>query len=99
MPEFRITVPPCQCINDTESEMSSQNNADDDLLYKMLGLAEIHIPQLTYNPLPLQCLAADALPGNVKEEIDHLTQSSIKEIKRTSNSSTGSDQFNKVETE
>ena len=35
--------------------------------------AEILIPTLLYNPLPLQCLAADALPKQIKEEIDQIT--------------------------
>lgn len=35
--------------------------------------AEILIPALLYNPLPLQCLAADALPIQIKEEIDQIT--------------------------
>ena len=35
--------------------------------------AEVLIPTLLYNPLPLQCLAADALPIQIKEEIDQIT--------------------------
>ena len=35
--------------------------------------AEILVPTLLYNPLPLQCLAADALPIQIKEEIDQIT--------------------------
>ena len=93
MPEFRTAV---ECINDRE--MSNKNDVDnDDSLYKLLGLAEIHVPQLTYNPLPLQCLAAAALPGNVKQEIEQLTVSSIKEVKRAASSAgSSSDQSNKV---
>jgi len=37
------------------------------LLSKM---PEISIPSTLYNPLPLQCLAVNALPNGVKREID-----------------------------
>ena len=33
-------------------------------------LPEISIPPTLHNPLPLQCLAASALPDNVRNEID-----------------------------
>ena len=47
--------------------------------------AEITLPQAYYSstrlhqPLPLQCLAADALPQSLKEEIEKLTLSSLAE--------------------
>lgn len=44
--------------------------------------AEITLPQAYYRlhqPLPLQCLAADALPQSLKEEIEKLTLSSLAE--------------------
>ena len=33
----------------------------------------------TRSPLPLQCLAADALPDSVKQEIEDVTNSSLQE--------------------
>lgn len=44
---------------------------------------DITLPQDCYRrpagPLPLQCLAADALPDSLKEEIEKLTASSLEE--------------------
>ena len=44
---------------------------------------DITLPQDCYRrpaePLPLQCLAADALPDSLKEEIERLTVSSLEE--------------------
>ena len=42
-------------------------------LWPTLSLPDIVIPAPLHNPLPLQCLAADALPEQVKEEIDRIT--------------------------
>lgn len=36
------------------------------------SLPEVIIPETLYNPLPLQCLAAGALPEAVREEIDQV---------------------------
>lgn len=36
----------------------------------LTSLPEISIPPTLYNPLPLQCLAANALPESVRNEID-----------------------------
>ena len=63
-------------INDTELEGSGTMEKSDrtmsvESLNTLLGkLPEISIPPTLYNPLPLQCLAANALPDGVKAEID-----------------------------
>lgn len=36
----------------------------------LMRMPEIHIPTLVHNPLPLQCLAASALPPELRREID-----------------------------
>ena len=36
------------------------------------NLPEISLPRPIYNPLPLQCLAASALPESVQREIDEV---------------------------
>lgn len=87
MPEFRITNSPLEYANEA-ADMEEQNDQD---LCRLLGLAEIPLPRLLHNPLPLQCLAAEALPGNLKQEIDQLTKSSIKEVNRSSTTSSSGD--------
>ena len=75
MPEFRANSPP---FDYTSKIMSEVGEID---LCKSLGLSDISIPKLQYNPLPLQCLAAEALPSNVKDEIEQLTKSSLMEVR------------------
>ena len=36
----------------------------------LMRMPEIYIPTLVHNPLPLQCLAASALPPELRREID-----------------------------
>lgn len=38
-----------------------------------LGLPDIVVPRLVNSPLPLQCLAAEALPDEMKREIQLIT--------------------------
>lgn len=47
--------------------------AAQETLSAIAGLPDIVIPPSRYNPLPLQCLAANALPNQVKDEIDRIT--------------------------
>lgn len=42
-------------------------------MWSALELPDIVIPPPLYNPLPLQCLAAEALPVELKEEINRIT--------------------------
>ena len=92
MPEFRITNSPLEYANEAAADMEEKNDQE---LCRLLGLADIPLPRLLHNPLPLQCLAAEALPGNLKQEIDQLTKSSIKEVNRSSTTSSSGDS-NKV---
>ena len=50
-----------------------EGSPDHEHLRATLDLPDIIIPAPLHNPLPLQCLAADALPKQVKEEIDRIT--------------------------
>ena len=54
-------------------ESSSELEDEDDL--SLLALPEICIPPPLFTPLPLQCLAASALPDGVKREIESVTAS------------------------
>lgn len=64
--------------------MSSNYNSQEDDIFEQLGLPAITVPKLLRSPLPLQCLAAEALSDEWKQEIEQLTDSSIKELKKGS---------------
>lgn len=49
-----------------------------------------------FNPLPLQCLAAEALPETVKKEIEHVTNSSMEEVEEQKGSETVQSKPNQV---
>ena len=53
----------CNLSRETARSIESLNTL-------LLNLPDIEIPELLYNPLPLQCLAANALPESVRLEID-----------------------------
>ena len=80
MPELRTTTPPLDFVDTEEQEIMDE---EEDIC-KSLGLSEISVPAMLYNPLPLQCLAAEALPDNIKEEIDQVTSSSVYEFGHSS---------------
>ena len=54
----------------------------------LAALPEISIPSLLVDPLPLQCLAANALPDRVKREIESVTASVIEPNSSLSSSET-----------
>lgn len=53
--------------NQLKSTMSTES-----LSSLLMSLPEVVIPETVYNPLPLQCLAAGALPEAVREDIDRV---------------------------
>lgn len=85
MPELRTDsdiIPTYNHIMDAEK--SSEFNIKDDI-ESFSTLHDVSLPDLSHSPLPLQCLAAEALPDNVKQEIEELTNSSVEEYRQSSN--------------
>ena len=84
MPEQRTgSTSPLEQLNWTESDTNG---------------AELR-SELTksFSPLPLQCLAAEALPENVKKEIQRVTNSSMEEVEEQKSSETAKSKLSQVE--
>ena len=82
MPELRTDsnfIPTYNHIMD-----ASESKINDDI-EAFSTLHDVSLPDLSHSPLPLQCLAAEALPDNVKQEIEELTNSSVEEYRQNSN--------------
>lgn len=79
---FRAEGYSCTCekqqgffSNDRELEHQLRHTKSTESLSSLLKrLPEVVIPEPLYNPLPLQCLAASALPETVREEIDRVLE-------------------------
>ena len=62
MPEMECSLSRKQSLNASTEDICSA-----------LGLPDIVVPRLLNSPLPLQCLAAEALPEEMKREIQVIT--------------------------
>ena len=66
------------------SQKHSLNASDEDIC-SALGLPDIVVPRLLKSPLPLQCLAAEALPDEMKQEIQLITNEYVSPQQEQSN--------------
>lgn len=76
IPNFRAEGRECPCDREylpgfSSRELQLRHTKSTESLNSLLrSLPDVVIPETLYNPLPLQCLAASALPEAIREEID-----------------------------
>ena len=77
----KSTMPELDC---SLSRKHSSNASTEDIC-AALGLPDIVVPRLVNSPLPLQCLAAEALPDEMKREIQLITDEYVSPQQKQSN--------------
>ena len=75
LPMDEFEADPCEAAGLLESSLNRSRDlakSIESLNTLLMSMPEISIPNLVHNPLPLQCLAASALPVELRREIDGL---------------------------